>query len=272
MLKKTKAGILIISLLLVNLARADSITDLTEVYTAEGVPVRVETTPSEFHGLIGAGLFNLEKNIGESSRKTVLLPLIILTYQDWAYWSIGGGGVWLLQSGDRSLKLGVGLKVHRGYSAEDDEVYSGMSDRRRSIDGSINALWKSDIVNTSVNYYHDIGKISKGDSATLKFSHAFSLSPSLRLIPNIGAEWVSARVVDYYYGVSPAESAPTRLVYTGRDTINYNAGLNASYFMSRSWLLLGGVHFMHLGSGIVESPLVPHSNSVLVYLGADWMF
>ena len=36
--------------------------------------------------------------------------------------------------------------------------------------------------------------------------------------------------------------------------------------------LMGGLHFSQLGSGIVESPLVPHSSSVLVYVGANWVF
>lgn len=272
MLKILKAEFFSLQLLLVNSVLADAITDLTEVYTAEGVPGKTEAALSGFYGLIGAGLFNYEKIVGDRGRKNVLLPIVILTYQDWAYWSIGGGGVWLFQSEDRSVKLGVGLKVHRGFEAEDEDVYAGMSERRRSLDGSVNALWKTNLVNTSVHYYHDIGKASKGASATLKFSHAFSLSQRLKLIPNIGAEWVSTNVVDYYYGVTSAESTPTRPAYTGQETINYSAGLNATYFMNREWLLLGGVNFSQLGTGIVDSPLVPRSNSVLVYFGATWLF
>ncbi len=272
MLKIFIARILGWSICYADFVLADSISDLTEIYTAEGVTEEIATADSGFHGMAGAGFFNYEKNVGDGGRQNAVLPLIILTYQDWAYWSIGGGGVWLFQSGDRALKLGMGLKIHRGYTAGDDEVYAGMSDRRNSLDGSLNAVWKTDWVNTSLHYYHDIGKASMGDSASLKFSHAISLSQRLRLIPNIGAEWLSMRVVDYYFGVTAAEATVIRPAYTGRDTLNYNAGLNAVYFLNKSWILLGGVHLTHQGSGIEDSPLVSHGNSVLLYLGADWLF
>ena len=140
LMKWLNAGIFFLFLLLTRAVLADSITDLGEVYTAEGIPLKAQAAPSNFHGLLGAGLFNFEKIIGDSSRKTVLLPIVVMTYQDWAYWSIGSGGVWLLQSADHSMKLGVGLKVHRGYAEQDDTVYAGMNTRRRSLDGSVNAL------------------------------------------------------------------------------------------------------------------------------------
>ena len=44
-----------------SIAFADSISDLGEVYTAEAVPGKTDSAPSEFHGLLGAGLFNFEK-------------------------------------------------------------------------------------------------------------------------------------------------------------------------------------------------------------------
>ena len=272
MLRILITGILGWSICCADLARADPISDLTEVYTAESATGEVTAAASDFHGFAGAGFFNYEKNTGDGGRKNAVLPLIILTYQDWAYWSIGGGGVWLFQSGDRALKLGMGLKIHRGYTASDDEVFTGMNDRRNSLDGSVNALWKNDWVNTSLHYYHDIGKASSGDSASLKFSHAFSLGQRLRLIPTVGAEWLSMRVVDYYFGVTAAEATAIRPAYTGREAINYNAGLNAIYLLDKSWVLLGGVHLTHLGAGIEDSPLVIHNNSVLLYLGAAWRY
>jgi len=73
------------SFLLLSSVYADSITDLTEIYTAEDVVHMVKGTPSDFHGLIVAGLFNNEKVIGDSGQHNVLLPIFKMTYQDWAY-------------------------------------------------------------------------------------------------------------------------------------------------------------------------------------------
>jgi hypothetical protein len=92
MLNILVAGIFGLSVLCPGFAMADSIADLTEVYTAEGATEEIANTSSDLHGLAGAGLFNYEKNTGDGGRKNAVLPLVILTYQDWAYWSIGGGG------------------------------------------------------------------------------------------------------------------------------------------------------------------------------------
>ena len=94
-------------------ALADTVSDLTDAYTADGAPLQQESTFTGFHGLLGAGLLSYQKNIGDSSRKGALLPLVALTYQDWAHWSIGGGGIWVLQADDHSAKLGVGIKYIR---------------------------------------------------------------------------------------------------------------------------------------------------------------
>ncbi|MEK6700589.1 MAG: MipA/OmpV family protein [Nitrospirota bacterium] len=253
-------------------AYADTVSDLTEDYTAAGVPGQEQAAPSGFHGILGAGLFNVEKIVGDSDRKTVPLPLIIITYKDLAYWSLGGGGVWLLQSDDRSLKLGVGVKVRRGWKADDDPDLAGMADRHTSLDGSVNALWKTSVVNINASYYHDILNVSNGEAATLRLSRNFWIEPKFRLTPSVGVEWQSAKLVDYYYGVRPAEATANRLAYNGRDTVNVGAGLGGAYRLSPDWSLMGGVYTTHLGSGITDSPIVSHRFSTLVFFGAGWLF
>jgi MipA family protein len=253
-------------------AWSDTLSDLTDAYTADGVPAQTERDTSGFHGSLGAGLLSYQKNVSDNSRKAALLPLVMMTYQDWAHWSIGGGGVWLLQADDHSAKLGVGIKGHRGYKPTDDPGYAGMSERRSSIDGGVNIVWRTDIVNTGVNFYTDLGNASNGSSASLRFSHVFRVSQEFSLIPGVSAEWMSARVVDYYYGVLASEVAANRPAYSGRSTVNYNAGLNAGYRLSHSWSLLGGLNYKHLGSGIVDSPLALNNHTTFVYLGATWRF
>lgn len=250
----------------------DTLSDLTDAYTADGAPVQTEQATSGFHGLLGAGLLSYQKNISDSSRKAGLLPLVTMTYQDWAHWSIGGGGVWLLQADDHSAKFGVGIKAHRGYKPTDDPAYAGMGERRSSIDGGVNFVWKTDIVNTAANYYTDLGNGSKGSSASLRFSHVFPVSQRFSLIPGVSAEWMDAKVVDYYYGVLAPEATINRPAYAGRSTVNYSVGLNAGYRLDRSWSLLGGLNYKRLGSGIVDSPLVLNNHSTFVYLGAAWLF
>ncbi len=256
-------------------AYADTATDLPEDYPAAGVmaPEKEETAaPSGFHGLIGAGLFNYKRVVGDEDRRTVLLPLIMVTYQDWAYLRNSRGGVWLLQSDDRSLKFGAGIGLHAGWRPDDDPVLSGMANRHSSLDGSVNALWKTSIVNIGVSYYRDIGHVSDGEAADVRLSRSLWLTPQFRLIPGIRVLWQSARVVNYYYGVRPDEVTPGRPAYVGHDTVNYTASLGAESRISRDWSLLGGVLATHFGDGISDSPIVSHRGAITVFFGAGWRF
>jgi outer membrane protein len=254
---------------------ADAAADLTEVYTATGAPGEEKAPPSGgFHGFLGAALVNGENIIGyDSGRKTGLAPIIFLRYSnDWLYWSIAGGGVWLAQSDDRSVKFGIGIKLHPGWRPHDDPVLAGMANRKSSVDGSVNFLWKTSVVNVGINYYHDIGNVSNGDSATLRFSRTVLTIEKFRLTASIAGEWQDARLVDYYYGVRPDEVTPTRPVYVGRDTVNVGAGLAGAYPLSKSWALMGGVNTTYRGNGITDSPIVTQRVSTFVYFGAGWRF
>ncbi len=252
-------------------ANADTVADLTEQYAVAGAASQL-TRPAGFHGLIGAGLFNGERITGEPQRRTILLPIVIMTYEDWAYWSIGGGGLWLLQDQDHSMKLGIGVKVHPGYRPDDDPDLAGIERRNASLDGSVNGLWRTPLVTVGISYYHDILDVYDGDSASLRFSHPFRLSSEFSLAPDVGISWDSARIVDYYYGVRPAEATAVRPAYRGRESINIGGGLAGSYRISPSWSLLGGVRVTRFGYGISDSPIVPHRSSAVAYFGGGWRF
>jgi MipA family protein len=153
-----------------------------------------------------------------------------------------------------------------------------MDRRRDSGDGVINAEWRTRSSFIHVSYNRDLGNASDGDSATLilarnlyynqvVFHHDFVLVPSIRF------DWLSSKLVDYYYGVRPTESVPGRHVYTGRETVKLGAQLTGFLRMSDTTALFAGCHAEHFGSGITDSPIVVyHSNTIRGYFGAAWRF
>ena len=230
------------------------------------------TATSGLHGMLGAGVFNGESILSDGGRKTAVRPLLFLRYEDWAYLSLRGAGVWLLQSADRSLRFGLGVSVHSGYNPYNEANLAGMDRRRSSLDGTVNLSWRTSIVAVSASYAHDIGDSSNGDSASVRLSHGFILSPRLRLTPSIMAQWESEKVVNYYYGVRPDEVLPDRPAYQGRETTNYGAGLAADYRLTQAWSLLGDIRTTHFGSGITDSPIVVRKEATWGFIGAGWHF
>lgn len=251
---------------------ADTIEEATEVYMDTGVPDSDQRVASEFHGILGGGLFSGRKTVGDDGVKTVPLPLVFITYKDIAYWSIGGGGVWLLKSDDHALKFGAGIRVQGGWKPDDDADLAGMERRKGSLDGYLNGKWRTPLVTVGVHYYHDLGDASRGGTASLRLSRGFRIGDGFWLTPSIGAAWLDSDRVDYYYGVKQTEALLSRPAYTGRDTLNFNAGLVGFYRLPRSWSLLGGVFATRYGSGIAHSPIVEHRWSPMAYFGAGWMF
>ena len=105
----------------------------------------------------------------------------------------------------------------------------------------------------------------------LTYEKNIMLTENLRLTPSIAGEWRSKERVDYYYGVHSDEILPSRPAYTGKATVNMNAGLASVYYLQH-WNLLGGVFMTSYGKGIVDSPIVTRNVSTLVFLGAGWSF
>ncbi len=263
--------VLLFALVVSLTARAEE--EATETYTDVGGTAPAQAAaPSGLHGIIGAAIFNGQRIIGDDGRRTALLPLVLMRYEDWAYWSLTGGGVWLAQTGDHALRFGAGVRFHSGWRPGDDPNLAGMEERRGSLDGYLNAVWRTPFVTIGAHYYHDVLNANRGDASSIRLSKMFRPGENFRLTPSIGAEWQNSERVDYYYGVRPEEALPTRPAYTGSAVINTNAGLTGLYRLSGSWALLGGIFMTRYGDAIVDSPIVTRRYATLVFGGAGWRF
>jgi outer membrane scaffolding protein for murein synthesis (MipA/OmpV family) len=253
-------------------AFADSAAALTEVYGDNGLPEWGKPKPEGLHGLLGPALFRGDRIIGDPRPRTTVFPFVLMTWDDFAYWSITGGGVWLLHFVDLPLRIGAGVKVHPGYRPENNPDLTGMEKRQPSVDGYVNALWKMELVNIGATFYHDIGRVTGGDAVTVRLSHHIPVTPKITLTPRAGVEYQNASLVRYYYGVTPSEALPDRPEYTGHHAVNYGAGAAAVYRLTPSWSLLGGFFATHLGNGISDSPIVLKRHTKVWYFGGGWTF
>jgi outer membrane protein len=96
---------------------------------------------------------------------------------------------------------------------------------------------------------------SKGRKADIQFGSPFRFG-QWTIEPHIGAEWLNNDNVDYYYGVTSAESRPWRDQYTGKSSYNFSAGTRFDYRFTPHQNVSLDVGVTRLGSGITDSPLV----------------
>ncbi len=93
--------------------------DASETYADTGMPGLEGGVgkPSGFHGILGAGFFTWHRIFGDNHMLIDSGPVILLRYEDIAYWSLSGGGVWLAQTADHSLLFGAGVRRREGWEA-----------------------------------------------------------------------------------------------------------------------------------------------------------
>ena len=246
----------------------DEFTELNLAYPAIQSPE--VSHEGNWRGMLGAGLLVLQPPI--ENTRTHALPLVAITYRDTVYFHFGQAGVYVFKSDDRRARLALALKARRGYDPSDYPGLSGMNERDTSIEAGVSGVWLTRTALISYGYFTDISGHSDGDSAQLNLAHPFRLQPRWHLTPSLGVQWLSANVVNYYYGVLPSEAAPGRPAYEGTSSVNLRVGLMLGYRASREWSLFGGVSNTWLGSGITDSPIVIHDTIAALLVGGVWRF
>jgi len=231
-----------------------------------------EPRPPQFLvGSLGIALVNTGRFVGSDERVTLPLPLLYFNYNDRLYWSITSVGTWLWRSDDRLFRIGLLAKA-RGRVQGDDTPYAGIFDRDPSVDAGLNVLWQLHPLLVGASWYGDALGRSHGQNANLRLTLPIHLGGRWVTTPSVIAEWQDEKLVDYYYGVTPAETGGGASTYVGSATLNLRAGWSLGYRISRQWTVLGGVSYTRLGDGIADSPLVSHHSNLLAYLAVNWRF
>jgi outer membrane scaffolding protein for murein synthesis (MipA/OmpV family) len=257
-------------------AHAEMRSESIEQGTEDTLLDQEDAVKPHFRGLLG-GEINYAPGIKTDAHyRGRLVPLFRVEYDEWLYVNNTGGmqaGVWLWQTQDHMRKLGVSILKHPGRTAFD---YNAR--RKDSIDGAINIQWRTPGKHImKAGYYHDLGDASHGQSIDFSLSRNIIFRHALfnhdcMIVPGIGLEWNSARLVDYYYGVRPEEATPDRPVYVGRDTLNGGVRLTGFYLIKKSWTAFAGIHTVIFGRGITDSPIVTRHIATRGYIGTAWLF
>lgn len=246
----------------------DEFTELDAAYT--GMPMPKLTRAGNWHGLVGGAVMVLQQPIAD--KRSFVLPLVAVTYRNTVYWHFGQLGVYVVNSNDHRARLALAVKARRGYDPADYTALAGMDKRYTSAEAGLHGTWFTHANFVSYGVFTDISGHSHGNSVQLSLAHPFRLAPRWFLTPSVGAEWLSAKVVDYYYGVQASEATASRPAYTGTASTNLRVGVMLSHRLSRSWSLFGGMGVTYLGSGISNSPIVVHDNISAVHFGGAWHF
>jgi outer membrane protein len=113
---------------------------------------------------------------------------------------------------------------------------------------------------------------SNGNEIVLQVSKAFKLSEDFTLTPSIGIVNQDKTLVGHFYGVQSNEVISGRPAYAGNNALNYNVTLNASWYMTKHFELLGQYKIEKIGSGITDSPIIDKDTLSFITLGLVYRF
>ena len=162
-----------------------------------------------------------------------------------------------------------------GYEEDDSRFLQGMDDRKWTLEmgsslsknflgGKITADLTADVLNEHKG--HELGF-----SYSYDFRGAFK-NPALILTPNIGLNYRSRNLNDYYYGVRASEATVTRPEYNVGDSTGLTTGLSINYIYSEKLNLMAMVSFEWLGSEIKNSPIVDEDHIESYLFGIMYKF
>lgn len=157
-------------------------------------------------------------------------------------------GKWYGVSVALNLQYGLGA----GYKASDAPILNGMESRNGAFWVGPSLKWETPYGNMSGNF---TVSGSKGQKAEIGFGKKIDFG-RFSVEPHIGAQYFSAKYVDYYYGVRPEEALSNRPAYTGTATYNESIGAKFGYRLTQNQALSVDLGVEHLGSGITDSPLI----------------
>ncbi|OOG21975.1 scaffolding protein [Thioalkalivibrio denitrificans] len=179
-------------------------------------------------------------------------------------------GMFLFGDESRHTSLFIRPRLD-GYRADDDPFLDGMDARRNSADAGLRVSqgmgpWRLTATATTDALGRHHGQTLSGTVA-----RSFG-SPRLMFVPYAGLEWMSASLVDYYYGVSSSEARSDRPAYDGSATVNVIYGARVVAPLTPRVTFQGIVAGTRYGNEVNDSPLTTDRYRAISILGVSYRF
>lgn len=242
----------------------------TNLLPAHAAGLAPDMHASGWEGTVGAGPALVPRYAGGKAMQTWLIPMLSVNYKETFYVEMARVGVNLLASKDKSLALGLAVEPRWGHAASDGTLLTGMRNRKSSLEGGPSLNWESPLADFNLSYFGDLSGAGRGRSMRVGASRDFKWSEHLQLAASLGLDRVSAKTVNYYFGVDPGEAIPSRPAYAGKAGTDVTIGLDGGFALDRGHTIVFGANITRLNSSAADSPIVETRRVKWGWLGYAW--
>ncbi|HTF96906.1 MAG TPA: MipA/OmpV family protein [Cellvibrio sp.] len=142
--------------------------------------------------------------------------------------------------------------------------------RRTAGLAGIEYQFSLDAVHVQFQYLSEFTGLHRGDEARLSVARHW-VNGKHHLITSVGAVWQSNEVVNYYYGVTPAE-ADGEGPYAAGNAVSGIVRVDWNYELTERWDLRLLASYRQLPDEIAASPLINDNKVITVFVGGVYHF
>lgn len=216
-------------------------------------------------GDVGPGVFARQAIVRGQSADASLLPYVFAQYGR-VFGRIDTFGVKTLPVGWGHLEVSTRI-LQDGLDPEGPTA--GLAERKAARPLGLSTFQVTPWGAFALTALRDLGE-SKGSVVDANWTGKARLAPWLTIYPQLGAEHLSARYVDYQYGVRPGETgfAP----YTAGSATNPYVALYTDTPLGERVALTLSLRQKWLGRGIADSPLVERDTRWNAFAAVTYRF
>jgi outer membrane protein len=124
---------------------------------------------------------------------------------------------------------------------------------------------------TTLRGFQDASGTHEGFELSADYSYRWTRG-RWSVSPSVGVAYKSAELSSYYWGVHANEAGPTLLEYQPDGGLNWEMGLRASYYLSKSLRAAISANYERLHDDIAASPIVERPYVFGYFAGLAWKF
>jgi len=233
------------------------------VATAQVAPL-----PDHLVGDVGAAGYFTQSVIRSKSNETRALP--------YGFFDYGRFFARVDTLGIKTMKLGYGYLELSGRISQDGwradtPALAGLSDRKTAIPLGIGTFQETPYGGVFLNAFVDANK-SHGTLLEATYAAQFKLG-NWSFYPQLGVEYRNAKYTNYFYGVSPAESAASGFAaYNAGSSTTPVLGLAVDVPLGDPWVLSMQFRRAWLDATVRHSPLVSRSTQDTGFIAVSYRF
>ena len=189
--------------------------------------------------------------------RVLLLPLV---FAQWGPVYLRGPALGsYLYAGDQwRVSAGVALDLRDTRRGESPEL-ADMAELDNVLLGEVEASRHADWGELNFSFAADIGADHDGHLAGLSYAYPLEIG-RFQLEPKVRMEWRSAKVNQYYYGVSAADVRITRPRYEPEADVSHELGVTVVYPFAERHTLQIEASTEWLSAEVSDSPIVERNN------------